>query len=144
MNYNFLSIFNFLTVNTNQQIIRLIINIIIILFAILLSGFFERNKLKDNIIQGIILGLLTGIIINIPVMLNNGSYYDAKTILYTLTGYFFGPMTTVITVVVGVVVRLIVPEPGSSLRSEEHTSELQSRPHLVCRLLLEKKKKNIK
>src|SRR5690554_7082867 len=28
----------------------------------------------------------------------------------------------------------------SLLRSEEHTSELQSRPHLVCRLLLEKKK----
>src|SRR3989442_4594609 len=27
------------------------------------------------------------------------------------------------------------------VRSEEHTSELQSRPHLVCRLLLEKKKK---
>src|SRR2546422_7409213 len=30
---------------------------------------------------------------------------------------------------------------GSALRSEEHTSELQSRLHLVCRLLLEKKKK---
>src|SRR3989442_8817046 len=30
---------------------------------------------------------------------------------------------------------------GEELRSEEHTSELQSRPHLVCRLLLEKKKK---
>src|SRR5690554_7551764 len=29
---------------------------------------------------------------------------------------------------------------GSGVRSEEHTSELQSRPHLVCRLLLEKKK----
>src|SRR3989442_6376022 len=29
----------------------------------------------------------------------------------------------------------------TSSRSEEHTSELQSRPHLVCRLLLEKKKK---
>src|SRR5436305_11472118 len=28
----------------------------------------------------------------------------------------------------------------STNRSEEHTSELQSRPHLVCRLLLEKKK----
>src|SRR5215813_14633176 len=28
-------------------------------------------------------------------------------------------------------------------RSEEHTSELQSRPHLVCRLLLEKKKNHI-
>src|SRR5690606_41989610 len=56
----------------------------------------------------------------------------------------------------------VVPEPGpesggrqqgvaigdgqhhgiGQLRSEEHTSELQSRENLVCRLLLEKKKKN--
>src|SRR5690554_7512878 len=42
--------------------------------------------------------------------------------------------------------RILVINPGSTstkIRSEEHTSELQSRPHLVCRLLLEKKKKNI-
>src|SRR5690554_7339389 len=32
------------------------------------------------------------------------------------------------------------PEACGNQRSEEHTSELQSRPHLVCRLLLEKKK----
>src|SRR5256886_6569827 len=32
---------------------------------------------------------------------------------------------------------------GSIERSEEHTSELQSQSNLVCRLLLEKKKKNI-
>src|SRR2546422_4180455 len=32
-------------------------------------------------------------------------------------------------------------QPGA-VRSEEHTSELQSRLHLVCRLLLEKKKNN--
>src|SRR5260370_23789296 len=32
-------------------------------------------------------------------------------------------------------------EPDSSRRSEEHTSELQSHLNLVCRLLLEKKKK---
>src|SRR2546429_4644982 len=31
---------------------------------------------------------------------------------------------------------------GNAARSEEHTSELQSRLHLVCRLLLEKKKEN--
>src|SRR5690349_22050252 len=33
--------------------------------------------------------------------------------------------------------------PAHGGRSEEHTSELQSRRDLVCRLLLEKKKKNI-
>src|SRR3712207_8513094 len=32
---------------------------------------------------------------------------------------------------------------GPDLRSEEHTSELQSRQYLVCRLLLEKKKKAV-
>src|SRR2546421_9102725 len=42
---------------------------------------------------------------------------------------------------------LLVPDPGDESaprrpeRSEEHTSELQSRSDLVCRLLLEKKKK---
>src|SRR5205809_4731151 len=36
----------------------------------------------------------------------------------------------------------IAPNDVARCRSEEHTSELQSRLHLVCRLLLEKKKKN--
>src|SRR5690554_7808336 len=40
------------------------------------------------------------------------------------------------TALVGIIIVII-----GALRSEEHTSELQSRPHLVCRLLLEKKKK---
>src|SRR5690606_40616518 len=41
--------------------------------------------------------------------------------------------------------RTFVPperRPLAMVRSEEHTSELQSRENLVCRLLLEKKKKN--
>src|SRR5256884_1037012 len=38
-------------------------------------------------------------------------------------------------------VDLLYPGSQSINRSEEHTSELQSRLHLVCRLLLEKKKK---
>src|SRR2546422_7211868 len=39
--------------------------------------------------------------------------------------------------------RIVLARPAGSpgFRSEEHTSELQSRLHLVCRLLLEKKKK---
>src|SRR2546429_5086503 len=38
----------------------------------------------------------------------------------------------------GLLTSMVAVAPG---RSEEHTSELQSRLHLVCRLLLEKKKK---
>src|SRR5438045_7364248 len=39
-------------------------------------------------------------------------------------------------------VDLVRPHGGRAKRSEEHTSELQSLRHLVCRLLLEKKKTN--
>src|SRR6266550_8313259 len=38
---------------------------------------------------------------------------------------------------------VLVAQLGDHFRSEEHTSELQSRLHLVCRLLLEKKKNTI-
>src|SRR5258708_19964591 len=40
---------------------------------------------------------------------------------------------------------IVVPGPAaaSQKRSEEHTSELQSPDHLVCRLLLEKKKRHL-
>src|SRR3989441_1038451 len=37
----------------------------------------------------------------------------------------------------------VLATPGATVRSEEHTSELQSLAYLVCRLLLEKKKKNL-
>src|SRR3712207_8768783 len=40
-------------------------------------------------------------------------------------------------------VGLGVEAGGHAMRSEEHTSELQSRQYLVCRLLLEKKKKHV-
>src|SRR5690554_1523907 len=45
--------------------------------------------------------------------------------------------------VVGAYSAYLVPKEqiARAVRSEEHTSELQSRPHLVCRLLLEKKNK---
>src|SRR5690554_7781300 len=53
-----------------------------------------------------------------------------------LSGY--GGPGAVQTKVKNAVLHLLLPP-----RSEEHTSELQSRPHLVCRLLLEKKKQQI-
>src|SRR3712207_8125502 len=41
----------------------------------------------------------------------------------------------------GLIAKALQPAARKAHRSEEHTSELQSRQYLVCRLLLEKKKK---
>src|SRR3712207_7335118 len=56
-----------------------------------------------------------------------------------------GALRVDVAVEVAVVARVRVDEAAdrAALRSEEHTSELQSRQYLVCRLLLEKKKNNI-
>src|SRR2546429_54665 len=60
-------------------------------------------------------------------------------------GIVFGLLTVVLMSIVGNALPLATGVmtdtlAGNSVRSEEHTSELQSRLHLVCRLLLEKKK----
>src|SRR6266853_7007497 len=67
----------------------------------------------------------------------------ATTEIYTLSLHDALPISEprLRRLIVAGVVLLIAAEPVA-LRSEEHTSELQSQSNLVCRLLLEKKKKN--
>src|SRR5687768_12310756 len=84
--------------------------------------------------------LMTGFIIGIPLFYNVGFVLVIPLIFsvaqkYNLPVIYIGvPMMAALSVTHG----FLPPHP--SPRSEEHTSELQSRLHLVCRLLLEKKK----
>src|SRR5437660_2827840 len=72
-----------------------------------------------------------------------------RSTLFPYTTLFRSNVSEVDADLLGAVARLVslaeTPGKGKVLaplvRSEEHTSELQSRGHLVCRLLLEKKKK---
>src|SRR2546427_7073584 len=60
--------------------------------------------------------------------------------------YVFGSAALVVFLLqlaTGILLALVyVPSADEAWRSEEHTSELQSQSNLVCRLLLEKKKKH--
>src|SRR2546422_4074465 len=64
------------------------------------------------------------------------------TTLFRSHRYLRIDSTSVVAEAVGIADTLILGSAPAqlALRSEEHTSELQSRLHLVCRLLLEKKK----
>src|SRR2546429_6720355 len=67
-------------------------------------------------------------------------------VAFTIVGVtpvdYLGTLSTVPVLWAPVAARPLVGD-GTRERSEEHTSELQSRLHLVCRLLLEKKKHNV-
>src|SRR5690606_27427636 len=67
--------------------------------------------------------------------------YTAPVIVAILARPLLGEALTVKRVAVAVVVMMGVALTVNGHRSEEHTSELQSRENLVCRLLLEKKNK---
>src|SRR5205809_4746107 len=72
------------------------------------------------------------------------SLHDALPISFTGSRFIAGgDAATVITSLDGLVWQGAAPPPFDVTRSEEHTSELQSRLHLVCRLLLEKKNKSL-
>src|SRR3989442_12709814 len=64
----------------------------------------------------------------------------ATTEIYTLSLHDALPILTYFGVTRYATVQFEQYGSLEQVRSEEHTSELQSRPHLVCRLLLEKKK----
>src|SRR5205809_6499148 len=80
-------------------------------------------------------------------------FYPAVLLAAWLGGPGPGLFTTILSALVIIPLylpsmpSLIVQDPADLIghrgRSEEHTSELQSRLHLVCRLLLEKKKKTL-
>src|SRR2546430_5848180 len=81
------------------------------------------------------------------------SLHDALPICYVrgqlVSSFFVGVLIAIALSLLGVRYALligalaavlnIVPFVGATVRSEEHTSELQSQSNLVCRLLLEKK-----
>src|SRR3712207_7280762 len=64
--------------------------------------------------------------------------YLSFTLLFTGIAAFVNSLTVLVPLPV---VLLVMQRGVIERRSEEHTSELQSRQYLVCRLLLEKKKK---
>src|SRR6266481_10219411 len=66
----------------------------------------------------------------------------ATTEIYTLSLHDALPITAA-SATAGCVSNTASSSAGATWRSEEHTSELQSQFHIVCRLLLEKKKEEI-
>src|SRR3712207_4141104 len=64
----------------------------------------------------------------------------AFTIIYWLSEAIPIPATAILALALAVLLNVPALGPNADDRSEEHTSELQSRQYLVCRLLLEKKK----
>src|SRR5690625_7368316 len=97
---------------------------------------YERN-LSDNKCIDHIIGFNTQSVATAPAAIATLSLHDALPISETISKGIIDISLFEPTGALGEDGPLIL---ALGMRSEEHTSELQSRGHLVCRLLLEKKK----
>src|SRR2546425_6110326 len=88
--------------------------------------FLDTASLKD-ISWAAQAGLIDGITTNPSLLSKQAGDLDPRDVLKEICSLLEGPVSA----------------EGVAVRSEEHTSELQSLAYLVCRLLLEKKKNNI-
>src|SRR2546426_8207561 len=90
------------------------------------------------------LGLLDSTMINVGTIIASAIFIVPSVIALNLGA----SLPTILVWVVGGAESLLgalsAAELGAAMRSEEHTSELQSPCNLVCRLLLEKKKKKLR
>src|SRR2546422_1937556 len=91
----------------------------------------DRSDFRTVTVGGAKLGVATAVAV---------VAFLAASRLVPITGGLRGGVEALIVLAAGVAVAFLPAQDDE--RSEEHTSELQSRLHLVCRLLLEKKKKN--
>src|SRR2546422_4939523 len=78
---------------------------------------------------------------NVPIHVYNSRRPELSGSLITSMNSSGTPLVKSIAFKRNMAILAVVPKHRYGQRSEEHTSELQSRLHLVCRLLLEKKKK---
>ena len=97
--------------------IELLQNAAILLAVTLLYDIFWINynffkKTKSKILLGIILGLVAVLLMLSSFELAEGLVFDTRTVLYVISGLFFGPIATIIAVVIGSLFRIYIAGPG--------------------------------
>lgn len=70
----------------------------------------QSRKVFNNILSGIILGLLGIVLALIPWTFKTGIFFDSSSILFCISGLFFGPVSTLIAMFIVVIYRIILSE----------------------------------
>ena len=101
-----------------KEIFEIIMNLIsnaVIIFSIIFVYVilrFEKNKISKNIISGIILGGMVILLMHDPWVLREGVFFDARTVMLSIIGLFFGLVPTLIAAVIAIGYRLTIAGGG--------------------------------
>src|SRR4051794_16127478 len=108
-----------------------------------------RTEMSDNvrtIAMGLVMVIAAAVVSILALIWLTQALVDwlaTKVGSHALAALIVGGVLAVVAISLGLYGRSAMSKTSLAPRSEEHTSELQSPVHLVCRLLLEKKKKAV-
>src|SRR5690606_13937914 len=98
-------------------IIDLSNNILILLVLVLLyatSNFEIKNtKISKQIFAGLVIGAATLFIMSNPFNFQDGIIFDTRTLVFTISGLFFGPIATIISAVIAISYRIFLGGSGT-------------------------------
>ncbi len=99
------------------QIFSDLINNAILLFA--LGLIYTATNYKENkqqrwrpIILGIIIGIISILVMRNSWLFFQGLFFDTRSVLFVVTGLFFGPITTGVSALIGLIYRINIGGPG--------------------------------
>jgi len=92
---------------------KFVLNVIIIIFSIIATSFFDSDKLYLKLIKGLLMGLFAAFLMLNPIRLPNGVYFDGKTVLFTILGLFSGVIPTITALAVAIPLRFAIEEVGN-------------------------------
>ncbi len=100
----------------SDSLIYLLQNIGLLFALVFLYGATNFNpqvkELRKKIIIGLVIGVFAILVMNFPWKLEEGIFYDTRSILLSITGAFFGVITTTIAALIALVYRIILGGDG--------------------------------
>jgi hypothetical protein len=62
--------------------------------------------------MGVIIGVIAILIMMFPWTFQEGIFFDTRTVLYSISGVFFGGLTTIVAAIIGIVYRVLIGGVG--------------------------------
>lgn len=99
-----------------MQIFQTIYNLSFLVALSVFSGFIknylDKHKLQEKVFQGLLFGIVAILGMKLPFIVQEGLIFDGRSVVLSLCGFFFGPISAIISGLFALIYRIYIGGPG--------------------------------
>ncbi len=95
-----------------QTIYNLSFLVALSVFSGLIKSYFKNHQLQEKIFQGLLFGIVAIFGMKLPFIVQEGLIFDGRSVVLTLCGFFFGPISAIISGILALIYRIYIGGPG--------------------------------